>query len=163
MKKFLSILVVAILATSLSFANHPCDNGGGGAGTGCDGLPGTGTAELVVEICYEDIEVTLTTSAFDLYFLMYPGQTITNQHLNFTATGSAGIGINNYGAAWTGTVAPGNPGISITDWGWDVAGVAFNGAGEAYFDRRFDITANPGTPMIVGDYNLGFSFTVAYN
>jgi hypothetical protein len=164
MKKFLAILVVAILATSFSYSQtNPCPPGGGGAGTiGCEGLPGTGTGDLIVEICYEDIEVTLQTSSLDLEFLMYPGQTFYGQQLAFLATGSPGIGINHTAGVWTGTVPNNTPGITIQNSNWTTVAYAFNMAGEANYVLTYDIKANYGTTN-AALYNLGFSYVVSYN
>jgi hypothetical protein len=165
MKKYLAILVVAILATTFSYSQtNPCPPGGGGTSVGCEGLPGTGTGNLTVEICYEDIEVTLQTSALDCEYLMYPGQSIYGNQLHFVATGSPGIGINHTAGDWTGCVPENSgPGICMLSSVCTSADMACNNAGTANFVFDFDLKCNNGTTIVGGPYHLGFSFVVSYN
>jgi hypothetical protein len=163
MKKFLAILVVALLATSFSYSQtYPCPPGGGGTSIGCEGLPGTGTGDLIVEICYEDIVVTLTSSDLCLEFLMYPGQTFYGRQLAFLATGSPGVGINHTQGVWTGSVPNNTPGITILNSNWTTTANAFDMFGEADYVLTYDIKANIGTTN-ANLYNLGFSYVVSYN
>lgn len=152
MKKFLAILVVAILATSFSFAQT--------------GAAGTGTGTVIVNVVYQDIDVVLQTDPALLTYTMMPNEVVYDKNMFFLASGSPGIGCTHTAGTWTGNVLEGNPGISILQGArpthWISADNAFNGSGLAGFVYEFDVKCNPGTTN-AAPYSLGFSFTVSYN
>jgi hypothetical protein len=147
MKKILAILVVALLATSISFA-------------------GEATGTVTVEVKHPDVTVAVIQSP-DANQWLYPQGFIDLQKFVFQATGAWGIQLNTWSAVWGGTDVSkvkathhSNANLPPAAVGKTYDGPVDDGNNLTNFQADFGIYCYPGVAK--GFYNVTCTLTVDY-
>lgn len=146
MKNLIALFVVALLATTATFANTNA------------GLPGSATGTLEVEVVYPDIQVTPVTQTLSIQ--LKPGETYGSElDFEFGATGAPGIDLTAEGI-WSGDDLAHFEILNENEY----FATKFSNAGLADFTYAFGVKCKTGTPRLPqGEkYTMTYTLTVNY-